>query len=353
MPDLLVLGQVVVDHAVPAMPGPWREALGGNALYAAAGARLWCDPGRVGVVTRLGHGLAADVTTLLARAGLPTGGLREVDTEPLVEWHLYERDGSRRSFPRNAALRDPAADAATHRQRYLIHLESLSPTTADIPRAWLPTRAAHVAPQVAARHGSTVPWLEGRADWIGVDPSPHYATHLKEAELAMMLVGACALLPSRAEVEHRAPDGLDRAHRALARGRLPGSRGQARRRGLSRGGTGRRIATPDSRGARRRPRPDGRGRRVLRRLRRRAPERPGHARGRPAWSDRRGDGGRVRRSRRRSHPLARRGPTPAGRVGRKRASRPGERLPLLTLIRAPPVPLLGHPISVNQSGCGA
>ena len=58
MPDLLVLGQVTVDHAVPATPGPWRESLGGNALYAAAGARLWCDPGRIGVVTRLGRGLA-------------------------------------------------------------------------------------------------------------------------------------------------------------------------------------------------------------------------------------------------------------------------------------------------------
>ena len=44
MPDLLVLGQVTVDHAVPATPGPWRESLGGNALYAAAGARLFCDP---------------------------------------------------------------------------------------------------------------------------------------------------------------------------------------------------------------------------------------------------------------------------------------------------------------------
>jgi sugar/nucleoside kinase (ribokinase family) len=207
MPDLLVLGQVTVDHAVPATPGPWRESLGGNALYAVAGARLWCDPGRVGVVTRLGRGLAGDVTAILGRAGLPTGGLTEVDAEPLVEWHLYERDGSRRSFPRNAALRDPTADAATLRQRYLAHLEGLSPTAADIPSAWLPTRAVHVAPQVAARHGSTVAWLAERANWVGVDPSPHYARHLEEGELTGMLGAARALLPSRAEVEHLVPDG--------------------------------------------------------------------------------------------------------------------------------------------------
>src|SRR5262249_21372541 len=164
------------------------------ALYAAAGARLWCDPGDVGIVTRLGHGLSGTVTTALRQAGLPTGGLTEGDEEPLVEWHLYEEDGSRRSFPRNAALREPTAHAAaaTLRQRYLSHLASLSPAVSDTPRAWLPTRAALVAPQVAARHELTVPWLERRVDWVGVDPSPHYARHLKETELAAMLAGARA-----------------------------------------------------------------------------------------------------------------------------------------------------------------
>jgi sugar/nucleoside kinase (ribokinase family) len=207
MPDLLVLGQVTVDHAVPAVPGPWRESLGGNALYAAAGARLWCEPGQIGVVTRLGRGLPAAVTPLLARAGLRADGLSTVDAEPLVEWHLYEADGSRRSVPRNAPLRDPSADATTLRQRYLAHLERLSPTAEDIPAGWLPARGVHVAPQVAARHGATVAWLGGRVDWIGVDPSPHYATQLKEQELAGMLENARAFLPSRAEVEHLALDG--------------------------------------------------------------------------------------------------------------------------------------------------
>src|SRR5262245_5338866 len=105
-PDLLILGQVTVDHAVPAVPGPWREAVGGNALYAAAGARLWCDPARIGVVARLGHGLPVDVAALLGAAGLPTGGLQTVDHDAVVEWLLYERDGSRRSLPRDPELRE-------------------------------------------------------------------------------------------------------------------------------------------------------------------------------------------------------------------------------------------------------
>ena len=207
MPDLLLLGQVTVDHAVPATPGPWRESLGGNALYAAAGARLWCDSSRIGVVTRLGRGLEEDVTASLRRAGLSPGGLARVDAEPLVEWLFYEKDGSRRSLPRNAALRDPTADGATLGQRYLAHLEALSPALGDIPPAWLPARAVHLAPQVAARHGSTLPSLARRADWVAIDPSPHYARHLDERKLAELLQGARAFLPSRAEVEHLAPDG--------------------------------------------------------------------------------------------------------------------------------------------------
>lgn len=204
---LVVLGQVTVDHVVLAAPGPWREALGGNALYAAAGARLWYDPARIGVVTRIGRGLPVDVAGLLEGAGLPADGLGRVEAEHLVEWMLYEEDGSRRSLPRNAALREATADAGTLRQRYLARLEALSPTAEDIPPTWLPARAVHLAPQVAARHRVSVERLRGRTPFLSVDPSPHYARELDASGLGRLLAGAGALLPSRAEVEHLGTDG--------------------------------------------------------------------------------------------------------------------------------------------------
>ena len=207
MADLLILGQVTVDHVVPAAPGPWQPSVGGNALYAAAGARLWYEPGRVGVVTRLGRGLPVDVAGLLAGAGLPADGLARVESEPLVEWILYEEDGSRRALPRNAALRDTDADPATLRRRYLARLEALSPTPEDIPPGWLPARAIHLAPQVAGRHRPSVERLRGQAPFLSVDPSPHYARELDAAGLARLLAGARAFLPSRAEVEHLWTDG--------------------------------------------------------------------------------------------------------------------------------------------------
>jgi sugar/nucleoside kinase (ribokinase family) len=205
--DLLVLGQVSVDHVVPATPAPWREAVGGNALYAAAGARLWYDPTRIGVVTRIGRGLPVDVAALLADAGMPRAGLAPIEAEHLVEWIVYETDGSRRSLPRNAALREASADETTLRQRYLARLEALSPTVDDIPPAWLRARGVHLAPQVAARHRASLQRLCAHVSFLSVDPSPHYARELDARGLARMLAGTGALLPSRAEVEHLGKDG--------------------------------------------------------------------------------------------------------------------------------------------------
>ena len=95
-PDLILLGQVTVDHVVPARPGPWREQLGGNALYAAAGARLWLPPARIGVVTRAGAGCPSDPATVLRRAGVGHVAVGATGCEQLVEWILYEEDGARR-----------------------------------------------------------------------------------------------------------------------------------------------------------------------------------------------------------------------------------------------------------------
>src|SRR3954469_18354851 len=92
-PDILILGQITVDHVVPATPGVWFERLGGNAIYAAAGARLWCDPARIGIVARRGPNLASGLDSMLRRAGFGTGGLVPIPVENMVEWLIYEEDG--------------------------------------------------------------------------------------------------------------------------------------------------------------------------------------------------------------------------------------------------------------------
>src|SRR5262249_40876054 len=151
-PDLLIVGQITVDHIVPATPGAWQPELGGNALYAAAGARLWIDAARIGIVARLGRGIECQTHASLGAAELPVDRLRPLTIPPMVEWFLYEDDGSRQTVPRLPELRDPAVPEGVRQARYLAVLESLSADTEDIPPVWRSPRAVHLAPQVGIRH---------------------------------------------------------------------------------------------------------------------------------------------------------------------------------------------------------
>jgi sugar/nucleoside kinase (ribokinase family) len=203
-PDILILGQITVDDTVPANPGPWQRRLGGNALYAAAGARLWCEPGRIGIVARVSTGLSFDVRQILEAAGLSADGLVPVDVQPLVEWIVYEEDGNRQSFPRNPELRDPSASVEELHRRYLAYLESLSASWEDIPANWLPAKAIHLSPQVLPRHGESCRALASQTDFLSVDPSPHYSRSRNPSDLVKALPGITAFLPSQAEVQHLA-----------------------------------------------------------------------------------------------------------------------------------------------------
>ena len=205
-PDLILLGQVTVDHVVPARPGVWREQLGGNALYAAAGARLWLAPERIGVVTRVGTGCPFDPRAHLERAGIGHVAVVESGREQLVEWLLYEEDGTRRSLPRNRTLRRCGGEGTGAPAAYLAHLEAQSPAASDVPEAWLPARAIHLAPQVLARHAEAMRTLVPRADFVSVDPSPHYSVGRSVEEIVRPLAPATALLPSEREVAHLVGD---------------------------------------------------------------------------------------------------------------------------------------------------
>ena len=199
-PDLVILGQVTIDDVVPAAPGIWQRQVGGSSLYCLAGAKLWLDPDRIGIVSRLGRDYPVDIEELLKRAGVHHYSLARFDADHLIEWLIYEPDGSRRSIPRNPGLLDIAAEGAMDLQPYLDKLLEIAPTAAEIPQNWLPARAVHLCPQVGRRHAENLRTLRDRADWISVDPSPHYSRDCTAAELARLVQGASALLPSTLEL---------------------------------------------------------------------------------------------------------------------------------------------------------
>jgi pfkB family carbohydrate kinase len=200
-PELLIIGQVTVDDVVPAAPAAWKRQMGGSSLYAVAGARLWIDPARIGLVARLGRDYPFDPDRLLRQAGLEHIALSVIQTDHLVEWLIYEADGSRRSLPRNPALLGVGAEGSRDWGDYQEMLLGIAPSAADIPSAWLPVNTVHLCPQIGERHRETLAALRGQARWIGVDPSPHYSRHCTVTELVRQLEGATAFMPSLNEVQ--------------------------------------------------------------------------------------------------------------------------------------------------------
>ena len=209
-PDLIIIGQVTIDDVVPPMPGPWRRQMGGSSLYAAAGARLWVEPARIGLVVRVGTDYPFDAKALLRRAGLQHIALHPLPEEHLLEWLIYEPDGSRRSLPRNSSVLEVGAEgmkgvpAAT--RAYHDKLLAIAPTAADVPANWLPAAALHLCTQVGDRHEQTLRALQGRIGWISVDPSPYYSRQASTEELSHQLRGATAFLPSVNEVRRLLDD---------------------------------------------------------------------------------------------------------------------------------------------------
>ena len=201
-PDLLILGQATHDHVVPAAPAPWRPQMGGNALYAAAGARLALAPERLGVVTRKGRGYPFAIEAVLAEAGVTRVAVTSAPVDHLVEWLLYEADGSRRALPRNPELRGAGGEGVSAQAPYLERLEAISPAAEDVPGAWRAAPAVYLAPQVEGRHRASVRAFALRGAVITVDPSPHYSRHLDATGLGELLAGAHALLASEQEVGH-------------------------------------------------------------------------------------------------------------------------------------------------------
>jgi sugar/nucleoside kinase (ribokinase family) len=227
-PDLVVVGQVTIDDVVPAQPGPWTRQIGGSSLYAVAGARLWLEPARIGVVACLGEDYPFDVERVLRDAGVRHIALCTFPGAHLVEWLIYEPDGSRRSLPRNPELLQIGAEGALAPQqrsvqqalyqRLIDKLLAIAPSADQVPAAWLPAAALHLCPQAGNRHRDALDKLRDKVHWISVDPSPHYARAASVAQLAERLHGVSALLPSAQDISSLLHDAEPAAAvRALAR----------------------------------------------------------------------------------------------------------------------------------------
>lgn len=201
-PDLVVLGNLLVDDLVFEDGRTRMEQPGGAVLYAALAASL-CGV-RVGVASWLGDDYPAAALEALAARGVDLDGVLRLGGPALRSWLLYE--GRRRQVIHRL-------DRPTH--------AAVSPTADQIPEAWRSARAFHLAPMPFELQRGLVQAL-GRQSGALVTIDPYLAVRADTLEAwrgVLAEVDALFLSEDELELEGAREDPLP-ALRRLAGGRL-------------------------------------------------------------------------------------------------------------------------------------
>jgi ribokinase len=150
-PELVLLGNLLVDDLVFPDGRTRMGQAGGAMLYGSLGAALW--NARVGCVSLRGEDYPAAALEHLRRRGVALDGVASLNGPGVRTWLLYE-GGLRRVVHR---LGGP-----TH--------AAVSPETCNVPEAWRDARAFHLAPMPIEVQARLAEGLGGGEAFISIDP---------------------------------------------------------------------------------------------------------------------------------------------------------------------------------------
>jgi cytidine kinase len=152
-PDLVLVGNLLVDDIVLAGGRTLLGEPGGAVLHAALAASLWnC---RVGIVSVVGTDYPETTLVTLAGRGVDLAGIRQLGRSGGRAWLLHE----------------PSARRVIHHLDSPSHAE-VSPTAADMPAAWDNARGIHLAPMPLGRQIDLARSFGDRSDrpFLSLDP---------------------------------------------------------------------------------------------------------------------------------------------------------------------------------------
>lgn len=217
MVQCFTAGGIIIDNVVAADGRVRRGQMGGNAIYSAAGARLWLDA--VGVVGVVPRNYPARWLDAARAAGLDLDGVHEVDEEVFSsEWFFYRPDGARTdhlhadedaferfslageriSAPDAArfmawlgAQPDPPAGFGAFRRRNPV-------LTAHAPTSYVAAMGAHLGANLTDAQRRMAEDLTGRGLLVSLDPGSNAAAMAPDVAQGR-LPPMAAFLPSERE----------------------------------------------------------------------------------------------------------------------------------------------------------
>jgi sugar/nucleoside kinase (ribokinase family) len=194
-PDLVLLGNLLVDDVVFPDGRTRMGQPGGAMLYASLASVLWGV--RAGCVSLRGDDYPEDALAQLARRGVQLDGIVPLHRPGVRTWLLYEGRVRR----------------VVHRLGCPSH-EDVSPGPEQVPVAWRAARAFHLAPMPFAVQARLCERLGAGGAHISIDPHEP-VTEATLSRWREVLSGADAFFPS--EDELRLDDAQTDPHAALRR----------------------------------------------------------------------------------------------------------------------------------------
>jgi ribokinase len=209
--EFAVAGGMREDYFITPAGEAHLHKVGGNALYAAVGARLWTE--HVGLVSRVGENYPREWLEAIEARGIDTRGIKIVpgaqDTRTFYAYlSLEERADTdpaahfaRLGQPLPPALADYASSTEGQAERKKFGPLAVRPS--EVPQSYLHARGFHLAPYDFIVH-QTLPTTLRRhgVRYVTCDPSVRYMTPAFAAEVQQIVHGLDAFLPS--EMEARA-----------------------------------------------------------------------------------------------------------------------------------------------------
>lgn len=210
MSKYLFIGGLREDYFITHEGQVHLGVLGGNAVFAAVGARLWSDS--VGIISRVGSNYSEDWVSDIERSGIGTDGIRilpqDFDTRTFYAYLSEEDRVDTNPAAHFLRIGHPLPKfllnyhSSTENQDDRKQFTPLTIRPEDLPENLDRLQAVHMAPAHYVSHSLIPQYIKKRANpLITLDPSAQYMVPDFQNDLPLLVHGLDAFLPSLHEAK--------------------------------------------------------------------------------------------------------------------------------------------------------